>query len=363
MGIAENLVGRRLPGALKAGDWIVVERIDRPRKSTGGCFSVGYKVRDENGREAFLKVSDLDLLTDQTAKFLDRLATVVEAQQFERKILNRCRGNNMDRVVLAIDYGDQVIEHDGTKEPIFYLIFELAECDARVQINRLKHFDFMWSVNALHNLATAIKQLHTGDISHNDIKPSNFLIFEQMLQKLGDLGSATSPLIPAMHDQEICVGDPRYAAPEILYHSSMPLSAAQPFPTRRASDLYLLGSMAYFFVTGIMITPSVVSHLNPIHRPQSERGGWTGTFTGVLPYWREAFAVVLEEFENALPMNDAAELTSAAQAFMDSVTQLCEPDPAYRGHPQERFGHHDPLSVERYISLFDRLRRESLVAQ
>ena len=133
--------------------------------------------------------------------------------------------------------------------------------------------------------------------------------------------------------------------------------------SNEASDLYLLGSMAHFFVTGIMITPTVVSHLNLVHRPRSEGGGWTGTFAGVLPYWREAFAVVLEEFENALPTNDAAELTPSAQAFMVSVTQLCEPDPVNRGHPLERLGHRDLLSVERYISLFNRLRSESLVVQ
>ncbi len=287
----------------------------------------------------------------------------MEAQKFERRILDHCRGNNMDRIVLAIDYGDKIIVHDGIKEPIFYLIFELAKCDARVQINRLKRFDLTWSLHALHNLATAIKQLHTGEVSHNDIKPSNFLIFERRLQKLGDLGSATSPLIPAIHDQKTCVGDPRYAAPEILYESSTSPDVTQSFQTRRASDLYLLGSMAHFFITGVMITPMVVSQLNPVHRPPSEAGGWTGMFADVVPYWREAFSIVLEEFENVLPANDAGELTPAAQAFMESVTQLCEPDPAYRGDPLQRLGHRDPRSVERYISLFDRLRSESLVVQ
>lgn len=363
MGIAENLLGRRLSGTRIAGDWLVVERIDHPRMNTGGCFSVGYKVRHENGREAFLKVSDIDLLTEQAASIFERLQVAVEAQTFERRIPDLCRGNNMDRIVLAIDYGDKIILHDGIKEPIFYLIFELAKCDARVQINKLKRFDLTWSLHALHNLATAIKQLHTGKVSHNDIKPSNFLVFDQMLQKLGDLGSATSPLIPAIHDQRTCVGDPRYAAPEILYQSSTSPSVTQSFDTRRASDLYLLGSMAYFFVTGIMITPMVVSQLNPVHRPRSDAGGWTGSFADVVPYWREAFSVVLEEFENVLPTNDANELTPPAQAFMESVTQLCEPDPAYRGDPLGRLGHHDPRSVERYISLYNRLRSESLVTK
>ena len=363
MGIAENLLGRKLPGVRIAGEWTVVDRIDQPRNGTDACLSIGYKVQHENGREAFLKASDLELLTKQTAKFFEQMVIAVEAQQFERKILEHCRGNNMDRIVLAIDYGDQLIVHEGIREPLFYLIFEFAECDARVQINRFKRFDLTWSVTALHNLATAIKQLHTGQVSHNDIKPPNLLVFERMLQKLGDLGSATSPLFPAMHDGRICVGDPRYAAPEVLYKFPTLSRAAQSFQTRRASDLYLLGSMAHFFVTGVMITPTVISRLHPVHRPRRNGGGWTGTFGDVLPYWREAFGTVLEEFEDALPRNDSDEITPAAQAFLDSVTQLCEPDPVYRGHPLERLGQHDLLSVEKYISLFNRLRSDSLVIQ
>ena len=106
-------VRSEVAGTRIAGDWIVVERIDRPRKNTGGCFSVGYKVWHENGREAFLKVSDLDLLTEQAGSIFERLKVAVETQTFERRILDYCRGNNMDRIVLAIDYGDKMIVHDG----------------------------------------------------------------------------------------------------------------------------------------------------------------------------------------------------------------------------------------------------------
>lgn len=39
---------------------------------------------------------------------------------------------------------------------------------------------------------------------------------------------------------------------------------------------------------------------------------------------------------------------------MRSIRELCHPDPARRGHPRNLSGF-NPLGLERYISLYDRL--------
>jgi len=104
MGIAENLVGRELPGRNKKTHWQVIERIAHARDEHEGAFySVGYKVKSKEGREAFMKVTDLDLLTDENASFFDRTQTAIQQQTTERQILEHCRGSNMDRIALAID--------------------------------------------------------------------------------------------------------------------------------------------------------------------------------------------------------------------------------------------------------------------
>lgn len=212
-------------------------------------------------------------------------------------------------------------------------------------------------------MAAAIQQLHSGRVSHNDIKPANFLVFkyldEVFRQKLGDLGSATSPLIPSLRDEAICAGDRRYAAPEVLYATATDLRLCN-FEARRALDLYLLGSMVYFLISGRMLTPEIVRNLVPEQRQPSHEDEWHGDFRAILPYWRESFGRVLSEFASMLPRERDGSLTYIGTALLNCVLQLSDPDPQLRGHPLNRGGQADRLSVQQYISLFDVLRRRVL---
>ena len=312
MGAAEHLEGHELPGRDKKTRWTVVQRIYRHQEEPDAeFFSVGYKVKSANGREAFMKATDLDLLTDENASLFERMTAAVQQHKFERTILEHCRGNNMDRIALAIDFGDALIVSNGIQVPIFYIIFDLAECDVRVQVDKRSQFDIVWVYAALHDLAVAIQQLHAGKVTHNDIKPPNFLVFlrdlkfKERIQKLADLGCATSPLMVSIYDDAVCAGDPRYAAPEVMYaHDTN--EELRKFDARRAVDIYHLGSMIFFLVTGRMLTPEIIRHLPPEQRPPEDKGDWRGQYAEVIPYWREAFGRVLPDFKRLLPVTRRA---------------------------------------------------------
>jgi serine/threonine protein kinase len=266
----------------------------------------------------------------------------------------------MDRIVVALDFGDAVIKHDEGKEPIFYLMFELAECDVRVHVDQRVQFENAWTVGALHDLAVAIQQLHRGNVSHNDIKPENLLVFRDLnfrdrLQKLADLGCATSPLIASIYDDAICAGDPRYAAPEALYLRQFPRGSCN-FEARRSMDIYHLGSMIYFLITGRMLTPEVILRLSPEHRPPTEDEG-SLELSEVLPYWREALARAIEDFVDKLPRDGQGKLSHLGSSLLTALQELAEPDPKLRGHPDNRRANGDRSSVQQYISLFNALRR------
>ncbi len=355
MSLALNLIGMELVGVKRPGTWYVHEKRANNNHPSGGNFCGGYIVKHSDGTEAFLKASDLETLTTDTGNLLERMLGASLMQTFEREILEYCKGNNMDRVVVPIDYGDKLEVYNGVQQPLFWIVFELAEHDARVQMIKDQRLDFSWALNAMHNLSTAIRQLHSAKVSHNDVRPSNLLIFDDLLQKLGDLGQATSVNISAPHDDHVCPGDSRYAAPEIIYSSEL-VDGRVDFNRRRASDLYLLGSMGYFFVTGTMITPDIVSRLLPMHQPPN----WTGDFEGVLPYWREVYARCIVGLERKLPTDSNGDLTNVSRRFVTAISELCEPDPKLRGHPRERIGNRDQYSVERYISLFNTIRKMNL---
>src|SRR5690606_38946951 len=75
---------------------------------------------------------------------------------------------------------------------VYYLIFELADGDVREHINFSDSIDIAWKLRSLHNIVTGINQLHSIDIAHQDIKPSNVFVYDKLTSKLGDLGRSLS---------------------------------------------------------------------------------------------------------------------------------------------------------------------------
>lgn len=269
----------------------------------------------------------------------------------------------MDRIIVAIDHGEVVASYEDVKQPLFFLIFELAQCDLRHTIIDDGTVDDVWRMAALHHLAIAVQQLHTGGICHNDIKPANFLVINQDVQKLGDLGHATSETHAAQHADRHDIGDPTYASPEILYATTASeCNQLCHKDARRASDLYQLGSLAYYLFSGRAITPDVISKMSIAHRPTTEEGGWGGSFAEVMPYWRTAFNDLMTDFEEKLTQKRSPQQIELLLQLSTAIRQLSDPDPLLRGHPLERAGTQDIRSVRRYVSLFDAMMQRLAIA-
>jgi serine/threonine protein kinase len=332
---AEQLLGMTLEGG-----WKVIEIVVPAPSATGGNFSHGYIVENDQRVRAFLKALDYAraLKAPDPAKALQALT---EGFNFERRVLERCRAKRLDRVVMAITDGN--IQVSG--EPVQYLILELAEGDARAQVDGADRFDIAWMLRSLHHISTGISQLHRERIAHQDVKPSNILFFEGgKLSKLGDLGRAAYFGHTPPHDVFQIAGDPSYAPPELLY------GQVDPDWNRRhyGCDAYLLCSMAVFFFSGVGMTALLRRELHPLHAWDRWRAG----FGSALPYVRDAFGRAVDYIRTQLPDGLKDEMTTA-------IRELCEPDPSLRGHPFNRAGRTDQYSLERYISRFNLLARRA----
>lgn len=359
----ENLVGKSINGTKRTGLWHVRELVKRNVGASGGSFSIGYKVEHDDGTQAFLKATDIGLLKDGVPNKspLEKMRDALSEQQFEREILDICRGNNMDRIVHALDFGEFETTEGGVRDYVFYIMFEMATGDVRQQVSREKRRDLLWATHALHNLSVAIEQLHSARIAHNDVKPSNLLIFEERLQKLADLGRATADEMLGPWDQLNYTGDLSYAAPEFWYHNKRfpRVSGKINFDVRRASDLYLLGSMGFFFIAGAALTPTLRSLLRPEHNPFN----WAGTFDEALPYIREAFGRALELMDAEFPRDNSGNFSREVIELRSAICQLCDPDPSTRGHPHNVQSGDSQYSVRRYVTLFDRLAKALAVGE
>jgi len=336
-----------LAGLTLPGGWVVERFLERPPQSTGGFFSVGYIVKGAADEEAFLKALDLTSVVD--APDLPRaLEALAAAYNFERDLLQKCRVRRLTRIATPIADGSlDVPGYDLPFSRVNYLIFELARGDVRTHLDAAEAFDLALRLRALHHVATGLQQLHGQGIAHQDLKPSNVLVFDDYESKIGDLGRAADRLVPVPHDDLVFAGDLGYAPPELLYGYVLPDWAARRF----GCDAYLLGSLIVFFFCRVSMTAGLIAHVDPAHHPKR----WGDGFEAVLPYLRAASDIVIQQFQ------DEAVLQAPALAgdLTEMVRQLCEPDPRLRGHPSSRGNLTTQYDLYRFITRLDLLSRRA----
>jgi serine/threonine protein kinase len=250
----------------------------------------------------------------------------------------------MDRVVVALEDGSIRVDN-GVFGSVNYLIFEPADGDVRNHLALAARVEVAWKLRCLHHIATGLYQLHSANVAHQDLKPSNVLVFDRNLSKVADLGSASIKGVVCPRDNATFAGDRTYAPLELLYGRQDPEWTRR----RQACDAYHLGSMVMFFFCGIGMTAMTLKNLTSEHHYQV----WGGTYSEILPEVRDAFGLALEEFHAAVP-GERLRL-----ALRDAVSQLCDPDPLLRGHPRNRVGIANQYSLERYVALFSLLAQRA----
>jgi serine/threonine protein kinase len=232
---AESLLDMTLEGG-----WKVIELIKKKPEDTGGHFSVCYSV-EKDKKKAFLKALDLtDAL--QHPDFVSAVNNITTAFIFERDLLYKCKEKHLNKIVTSLEHGQVSFLGQPSFNNVFYIIFEMADANLRNQIARMKIFDLAWILRSLHHTAIALEQLHRGGIAHQDLKPSNVLIFNKE-SKIGDLERSSDVTNPSMNDKYIIPGDKTYAPFELFYG----INSIGDFKFRYASDLYHLGSLVFFY--------------------------------------------------------------------------------------------------------------------
>lgn len=328
---AEELVGLSL-----ADDWRVVAKIPKDPQGTGGYFSVPYVAERPDGTRAFLKAVNLSLALSSPG-MMRNVEALTKAFNFEVDVLSKCR--RMTNIVRVLAHGEAEVPGSVIGN-VPYLIFEYADHgDVRKRLSLFQEFDLAWTLRSLHNVANGLRQLHGAGIAHQDLKPSNVLVFDGSI-KISDLGRASDFSVRGPHDGLDFAGDLTYAPPEALY-------GFQPndWHTRRfGADLYMLGSMIVFMCSGVSMSALLYKGLAPEFHPGRV------PFAEAMPYLEHALSNALAEFAAALPDKRWASEISLV------VERLCCVNPQIRGTPGFLRGN---LSLEPFVSALNRLARRA----
>jgi len=334
-----------LKGKQLANGWNVIEQIVRPKNATGGCFSQSYIVESESGTRAFLKAMDYKraFASGSPAQNIEPL--VVE-YNFERSLLKVCVEKRLSKVIKIIDTGKINIIESDPFSVVEYIIFEIAQGDIRNYISGLDNIDTAWILRLLHNTAVGLKQLHSVQIAHQDIKPSNVLVFDGTSFKITDLGRAAQKSQQGPHDEHDIPGDRGYAPPELLYGQ-----INGDWESRRyGGDCYLFGSLIVFLFTGVNMTCLLKSKMEEDFLWTN----WNEGYESVLPYLRRTYAIAINDIDECLQetLPDKVRIE-----IMYIIRLLCDPDPKLRGHAKDRAGRGNSYSLERFCSVLDRLAK------
>ncbi len=209
------------------GDWIYYDMNERPLGE--GAMGVVYLGRSSRTNEKFAVKRVVDYYAGNPS--------IRERARQEASMLFRHRN-----LVEMVGYCE-VNPYSG---PIFIIsrLVQGVTIDRYVDTFLRKRPDAMQRISKLmFPVFSALEYLHSNNIVHMDIKPSNIMVENGSNVRLMDLGIATTDSAMELIGTGV-IGTPRYAAPEQIHDDK------QRFPINATTDIYELGVTLYELLAG-----------------------------------------------------------------------------------------------------------------
>ncbi|HEY1546582.1 MAG TPA: serine/threonine-protein kinase, partial [Kofleriaceae bacterium] len=164
-------------------------------------------------------------------------------------------------------------------------------------------------VHILVQVASALQEAHDRNLIHRDIKPANIMLCMRGgvpdVAKVVDFGLAKRPAEATGVSTQVLLGTPQYMAPESVSGAAS-----------ASSDLYALGAVGYFLLTGRPVFAGnemevVVKHMTTMPEPPSKHATVPPALEAVImrclakaPEQRHASATELADALRAAPIDD-----------------------------------------------------------
>jgi serine/threonine-protein kinase len=226
--------------AREVGSYRLVERL-----GVGGMAEVWRAEHRMLARPAAVKLIRLEVLNEHGP---------VDTQRLLRLFLREARAT----ASLSSPHTISVYDFGITREGAFYYVMELLDgIDLQSLVTR---FGPQPSERATHFLAQAclsLSEAHEKDFVHRDVKPANLFTCRlggsHDFVKVLDFGLVLDrhPTPEELEDEKRFVGTPAVMAPEMVRFQA---------PVDRRADIYALGCVAYFLLTGKRVFEAETRH-------------------------------------------------------------------------------------------------------
>jgi len=285
--------GRTESASNRFGDYTLVRKLGE-----GGMGVVYEAIHSLLGRPAAIKV-----LAPERSRDLD-------LKRFEREV----------RITSQLTHPNTIAVYDfgSTDEGSLYYAMEYVDgLDLQTLVERDGPQDPARVALLLAQLAGALAEAHGAGIVHRDVKPANVMVCERGgvpdVVKVLDFGLAES----IVHDEtdaseaRSVVGTPLYLSPEAI---------TTPEGVDARSDLYALGAVGYFLLTGVPpfsganVIEVCARHLSETPRPPSELRAGIGP---------ELDALLLRCLEKS-PSDRPVSATALRHELLDLASQWTE---------------------------------------
>ena len=252
-------IGRRLHEAQELGSYHLVEPL-----GTGGMGEVWRARHRLLARDAAIKLVRPELLGART-----------EAES--KTVLRRFEREAQATAMLSSPHTIQVFDFGVTQEGAFYYVMELlAGRDLESLVREFGPLPASRVIYLLRQVAHSLADAHARGLVHRDIKPANIYVCRMGLEydfakvldfglvkvKQGRPGDTLSTI------DHTTTGTPAYMAPETILGDT---------EVDRRADVYALGCVAYYLLTGELVFEADTSmrmlmhHLNTPAVPPSQR--------------------------------------------------------------------------------------------
>jgi serine/threonine-protein kinase len=255
-------LGRRLREAQDLGSYQLIERL-----GAGGMGEVWRAEHRLLARDAAIKLVRPEVLGAR-----DENDARLTLQRFEREA-QATAALSSPHTIQVFDFG---ITQDGT----FYYVMELLSGrDLESLVRDFGPLPPNRVIYLLRQVCHSLADAHARGLVHRDIKPANIYVCRMGLEydftKVLDFGLVKMPAAGRTRDpqdlttmENTTPGTPAYMAPEVILGNS---------DVDRRADVYSLGCVAYFLLTGELVFEAdtsmkmLMQHVHAQPAPPSER--------------------------------------------------------------------------------------------